>query len=47
MEILVLIARIILLILDGMTASSAIGKVSGESGVAASVLWRHLPSKYK
>lgn len=47
MEIAILIARIILLILGGLSASEAVGEVSSVSGESFSKLWRHLPSKYK
>ncbi|WP_187296299.1 hypothetical protein [Tepidibacter mesophilus] len=47
MEIAVLIARIILLILQGIFATGAVSQIAGESGLDFSELWSHLPSNYK
>ncbi|MBX4262814.1 hypothetical protein KTC96_09840 [Clostridium estertheticum] len=47
MELLILIARIILMILEGIAADVAISKVSKESGVTFERLWSALPKKYK
>jgi hypothetical protein len=47
MELALLIARIILLIVQGLSAASAVGQVAGESGVDFSELWSLLSSKYK
>ncbi len=47
MEIAILIARIIVLILQGLSASGAVSQIAGESGVDFSELWSHLPSSYK
>lgn len=46
-EILVLIARIILIIAGGMSATSATAKVAKESGIAFDTLWDFLPGKWK
>ncbi|EOD00197.1 hypothetical protein [Caldisalinibacter kiritimatiensis] len=47
MTILVLIARILLLIAEGLTAMEAVSLVSNQTGVSFSRLWSNLPSKYK
>lgn len=47
MELLILIAKIILMILEGIAADVAVSKVSKESGVAFEKLWSILPRKYK
>lgn len=47
MEIMILIARIIVLILEGAAAKTATENVAGEYGVNASKLWDTLPKKYK
>lgn len=47
MELLILIVRIILMILEGIAADVAVSKVAKESGVAFESLWSALPSKYK
>lgn len=47
MEILILIARIIVLILEGVSARKATEIVAGAAGIAFEELWRKLPSKYK
>ncbi|MCT4618893.1 MAG: hypothetical protein N4A62_05840 [Marinisporobacter sp.] len=46
MELALLIARIILLIVQGLSAA-AVGQVAGESGADFAELWSLLPSKYK
>lgn len=47
MEILVLIARIILIIAGGVNAFDAVARISSESGVDFSILWDNLPSEWK
>ncbi|MCT4619594.1 MAG: hypothetical protein N4A62_09420 [Marinisporobacter sp.] len=47
MEILVLIARILLLIAEGLSAIEAVSLVSNQTGVSFSNLWDNLPTKYK
>jgi len=47
MEIAILIARVIIMILEGISASSAVSQIAGESGIDFSELWSHLPSKYR
>jgi hypothetical protein len=47
MEILILIARIIMLILEGVSATSATKIVSENSGASVAQLWSKLPGKYK
>lgn len=47
MEIMILIARIIMLILGGMSSLGAVEEVAKSSGVATSMLWRNLPKKFK
>ena len=47
MEILILIARIIILILEGVSSSRATRMVADESGVSFAELWGKLPSRYK
>lgn len=47
MEIIILIARIILLILQGSTAFEAVSGIAQESGVSFSTLWDSLPDMYK
>jgi hypothetical protein len=44
---MILIARIILMILEGVLAEVAVGKVAKESGIAVESLWSALPRKYK
>jgi hypothetical protein len=46
-EILILIARIILIIAGGMSATSATAKVANESGIDFDTLWDFLPSIWK
>lgn len=46
-EIMILIARIIMLILSGMSSVGAVGEVAKASGVASTVLWRNLPYRFK
>lgn len=46
-EILVLIARIILIIAGGMNAIEATMKVAKESGIGLDTLWNFLPNKWK
>jgi hypothetical protein len=46
-EILVLIARIIIIIAGGMSATSATVKVAKESGIDFDTLWDFLPSRWK
>lgn len=45
--ILLLILRIILLILEGMSASSATQLIAGDAGVSFKELWEKLPGIYK
>lgn len=47
MEIIILIARIILLILQGSTAAEAVSGIAKKSGVSFSTLWGSLPDIYK
>lgn len=47
MEILILIAKIILLIAQGLGAIQAVNIVASSSGVSFDTLWSNLPSKYK
>lgn len=47
MELLKLIVRIILMILEGISAEVAVSKVAKESGIAFESLWSALHSKYK
>ncbi|AKA70870.1 hypothetical protein [Clostridium scatologenes] len=46
-EILMLIARIILIIVGGMNAIEATMKVSNEAGIDFETLWDFLPNKWK
>lgn len=46
-EIMILIARIIILILGGMSSVGAVGEVSRASGVASATLWSKLPNRFK
>lgn len=43
-EIMILIVRIIMLILTGM---SSVGAVAKASGVASATLWNKLPNRFK
>ena len=47
MELLILIAKIILMILEGVAADAAASKVAKESGVSFEKLWEAIPRKYK
>lgn len=47
MEIAILIARIILLILSGMSSVAAVEEVAKASGVVSATLWKNLPNRYK
>ncbi len=47
MEIAILIARIILLILSGMSSVGEVEEVAKASGVAKATLWSNLPNSYK
>lgn len=47
MEIMILIARIIMLILEGATAKTATENIAREYGMNASKLWNALPKIYK
>lgn len=47
MEIVILIARIILLILSGMSSVGAVEEIAKVSGVASATLWSKLPSRFK
>lgn len=47
MEIAILIARIILLILSGMSSEMAVNKISKVSSVATATLWSNLPNSFK
>lgn len=46
-EIMILIARIIMLILSGMSSVGAVGEVAKASGVTSSILWNKLPNRYR
>ncbi|MBK1812671.1 hypothetical protein JHL18_18790 [Clostridium sp. YIM B02505] len=46
-EIMILIARIIMLILSGMSSAGAVGEVAKASGVAAVILWNKLPKRFR
>lgn len=46
-KLLALIVQIILLILQGSSASTATGKVAGLSGVEFAKLWKYVPRRYK
>lgn len=46
-EIAILIARIILLILSGMSSVGAVEEVAKGSGVASATLWNNLPNGFK
>lgn len=46
-EIAILIARIILLILSGMSSVGAVEEVASSSGVASATLWSNLPNRFK
>lgn len=47
MEIAILIARIIILVLSGMSSIGAVEEVAKASGVAKAKLWSNLPNRYK
>ena len=47
MEIAILIARIILLILGGMSSEMAVNKIGKVSGVATATLWSNLPNRLR
>lgn len=47
MEIAILIARIILLILSGMSSVGAVDEVAKVTGIAKATLWSNLPNRYK
>ena len=47
MEIAILIARIILLILSGVSSEMAVNKIGKVSGVVISTLWSNLPNRFK
>lgn len=46
-EIMILIARIIMLILSGMSSVGAVGEIAKASGVASATLWSKLPNRFK
>ncbi|MPM24946.1 hypothetical protein SDC9_71435 [bioreactor metagenome] len=46
-EIMILITRIIVLIVSGMSSVGAVGEVAKASGVASATLWRNLPYRFK
>lgn len=46
-EIMILIARIIMLILSGMSSVGAVGEVAKASGVASATLWNKLPNRFR
>ena len=46
-EIIILIARIVLLIAGGLDAIDATSKVAGEGGMGFATLWANLPKKWK
>ena len=46
-EIMILIARIIMLILSGMSSVGAVGEVAKTSGVASATLWNKLPKRFR
>ena len=47
MEIAILIARIILLILSGISSVGAVEEVAKGSGVESPTLWSNLPNRFK
>lgn len=47
MELLMLIARIILMILEGVAVDVATSKVSRENGIDFELLLKKLPRKYR
>jgi hypothetical protein len=47
MELMVLIARIILMILEGAAADEATSKIARECGINFEKLWSLLPKKYR
>jgi hypothetical protein len=47
MELMILIARIILLILEGESSTTAVKKVAEESGESFSRLWSKLHDRFK
>ena len=47
MEISILIARIILLVLSGMSSLGAVEEIAKVSGVAKATLWSNLPDRFK
>lgn len=46
-EILILIAKIIIIIAEGLNATSATEKIARESGINFDTLWNFLPNKWK
>jgi hypothetical protein len=46
-EIMILIARIIMLILSGMSSVGAVEEVAKASNVASTTLWGNLPNRFK
>jgi hypothetical protein len=46
-EIMILIARLILLILSGVSSKMAVEEVGKASGVALATLWNSLPNRFK
>jgi DNA invertase Pin-like site-specific DNA recombinase len=46
-EIVILIARIIMLILSGMSSVGAVSEVAKASGIASATLWNRLPNRFK
>ena len=46
-EIAILIVRIILLILSGMSSVGAVDEVAKATGIAKATLWNNLPNRYK
>lgn len=47
MDKVILVVRIIMMVLEGISAKNAIEKVAEEHGENASKLWDALPKKYK
>lgn len=47
MEIAILIAKIIILVLSGMSSLGAVEEISKANGVASATLWRNLPNRFK
>lgn len=46
-EIAILIAKIIILVLSGMSSVGAVEEVASSSGIASATLWSNLPNRFK